>query len=898
MQNLLSSKRLLATLGIGAFTLFGGLFYWFRAARQSIWWLLLALVILGVMWLATHYIAAAIRRRKQRKFDAGVAAKEGIDDRKREWGDWTEELHRQGIDRYELPFYLLVGEPQSGKSVLLQNSDLHFPFGQTRLSGIGGTRGCDWWFTEEAVILDLAGRLFTHEGGASDEAEWEAFLELLSDFRPLCPANGVILVIPCDSLIEDSREEASRKADHIKDALLTLTGKLQAQLPIYVALTKGDRIFGFAESVHRLDAEKRHEMFGWSRPGEGYDAPFDMKEVREGFGAMVNRARLLRDTMLASARLPEALPEVDRMYAFPEELEGIFSMFEIYLKRVFSESTLVDRLFFRGFYLTSGLQSGAPIAKICAEIVGSTGEADKRNLEALFTKQQAYFIKDLIRRRVFSERGLVRPTEGRVVRARRSAWIGYGAAAALALVSLIWSLVYVFTPRGELDQIAVGRAFITADLAADHESQPDRSRILGALTDVRLAAEASSKEHVYEDVYGGLDEDFKHLYRKLFDLALLPVLRQDAEIAIAAAVDREPRDHREFLAQIDQVQTLMDEIDAGNEIQFNKLISALAQGDEFQQLEQARRTRTDYSGKIPPSRPLKNLQGRLEAQPLRASFESLSVLWDRTLNSGDLIQIEGDLGYVVAWRGIEEGRQGFLNLVLPRDRERVHVWATTYHRSIQRLASQGAENVLSRTKVLDQLSKLSLKRTGFLGAGGTPAADRTAWLAADGASGLKRFIEKKFRVAEAGFDEDLNQPTMNLSVPTEQLKVWLADEAFSRVCNPTVLSAQTWTPEGIEEDLRTGLRSWWDADSAARLVFRAKCLVMQDTYQDEVRNWRELAARLGLVSVDPPRMDSALVLHLKNLTALLVELDGGQELFQPWRSQLDYLRDSYQGEVS
>ena len=85
----------------------------------------------------------------------------------------------------------------------------------------------------------------------------------------------------------------------------------------------------------------------------------------------------LRETMLSSVRLPEGIPEVDRMYAFPEELAAMAPNLEVYLKRVFSESTLVDRLYFRGFYLTSGLQTGAPIAKVCAELLGSTGEADK-----------------------------------------------------------------------------------------------------------------------------------------------------------------------------------------------------------------------------------------------------------------------------------------------------------------------------------------------------------------------------------------------------------------------------------------------------------------------------------------------------------------------------------------
>src|SRR5690349_3819899 len=256
--------------------------------------ILWAVIVIGILWILTEVGLRAWKKRKRKSFDEGLTAKEGIEDRKREWEGFQAELDKQKIDRYELPFYLLVGEPQSGKSVLLQNSDLHFPFGQNKLSGIGGTRGCDWWFTEEAVILDLAGRLFTHEGGVADQVEWEAFLDLLTNFRPLCPANGILLVVPCDSLLTDAADAARQKANKIQAALLTLAKKLDAQLPIYLVLTKADKLFGFAESVHRLDAQKRHEMFGWSRGADKVDAVFDMEEARSGFRELVARARLLR----------------------------------------------------------------------------------------------------------------------------------------------------------------------------------------------------------------------------------------------------------------------------------------------------------------------------------------------------------------------------------------------------------------------------------------------------------------------------------------------------------------------------------------------------------------------------------------------------------------------------
>lgn len=62
---------------------------------------------------------------------------------------------------YELPWYVIIGPPGSGKTTALVNSGLHFPLaaqlGAGAVRGVGGTRNCDWWFTDQAVLLDTAG---------------------------------------------------------------------------------------------------------------------------------------------------------------------------------------------------------------------------------------------------------------------------------------------------------------------------------------------------------------------------------------------------------------------------------------------------------------------------------------------------------------------------------------------------------------------------------------------------------------------------------------------------------------------------------------------------------------------------------------------------------------------
>src|SRR3954471_758976 len=164
---------------------------------------------------------------------------------------------RSGHSLYELPWYVIIGAPGSGKTTALLNAGLKLPLeqrgGKAALRGVGGTRNCDWWFTDEAIFLDTAGRYTTQDSDpGSDSAGWSEFLALLREHRARRPINGVILAINAQDLLAPGSSVREAHVEAARYRLDELTRELSIQIPVYVMVTKCDLVAGFVEYFEDL----------------------------------------------------------------------------------------------------------------------------------------------------------------------------------------------------------------------------------------------------------------------------------------------------------------------------------------------------------------------------------------------------------------------------------------------------------------------------------------------------------------------------------------------------------------------------------------------------------------------------------------------------------------------
>jgi type VI secretion system protein ImpL len=363
---------------------------------------------------------------------------------------------------HELPWYVFIGAPGSGKTTALVNSGLKFPLKEQMrgadadpaLAGVGGTRNCDWWFTEDAVLLDTAGRYTTQESDLeADAAAWLGFLDLIKRFRPRRPLNGALVTLSVSDLMLWSDEERKRYAWHVRARVAELYERLGVRFPIYLLVTKADLLAGFMETFGELDADGRARVWGATfgdaadgfvlgSPGQRFAGEFRELEGRL-YGEMLDRLQEERDLQRRAAA-----------YRFPQQFRSLGPLIEQFLDSAFIGVPGAPEPMLRGVYFTSGTQEGSPIDRVLGTLARSFG-LERSAGPALSGSGKSFFLMRLLREVIFPESGLAVSDLGIEKRERRLRVLAYGAIAIFgALLAVLWTWSY----RGNREFVEVAQA--------------------------------------------------------------------------------------------------------------------------------------------------------------------------------------------------------------------------------------------------------------------------------------------------------------------------------------------------------------------------------------------------------------------------------------------------------
>jgi type VI secretion system protein ImpL len=385
---------------------------------------------------------------------------------------------------YEQPWYAIIGPPGAGKTTALLNAGLHFPLaaemGQGALSGVGGTRLCEWWFTDDAVLIDTAGRYTTHDSDAAvDRAGWEAFLDLLHRTRPRQPLNGVLVAIALSDVAQAPAAERMAHARAIRQRVKELETRLGVRMPVYAMFTKADLISGFIQFFDDLDEAQRAQVWG---------ATFALADDAVAGFAADFRALVERLNRRMYERL-QAEPNPDRraqIAMFPTQVASLEQPLIEFMQAAFGSTGNERAPLLRGAYLTSGTQEGTPIDRLLGTLSRAFGLDQNRTLALRPGQGRSYFLSRLLRDVIFGEAMLV-SRNPRAVR-RRAVARAVGFAVALLLVVAAGALFWRIRDAGQRQIDAAQTALsgyeeATRALPLDPVADADLPRLVPLLDD-------------------------------------------------------------------------------------------------------------------------------------------------------------------------------------------------------------------------------------------------------------------------------------------------------------------------------------------------------------------------------------------------------------------------------
>lgn len=310
------------------------------------------------------------------------------------------QLKQKGNPLYVLPWYMLIGESHSGKTTAIKNAKLNTTFtSQPRVAGVSGTKNCDWWFFEEAIIIDTAGRYTSQPDEVNDQNEWRVFLAQLSKYRKKEPLNGLVVTLSADSILTSKPADLEEEGRKIRVRIEELMQSLGAKFPVYLLVTKCDLIRGMKEFCDALPESAHDQAFGYLDPAPDKDRDGFLDRA---FNTLKERLRFFR-LHLANKTGVEQVPT--EAVFFPEEFLMLKKGLEPFAKAAFNKNSYQEAPLLRGMYFTSGRQSGEPVSHFMSKLKLSPAKGAPKESE------KSYFLHDFFKTVLPKDRGLFAPTQ-------------------------------------------------------------------------------------------------------------------------------------------------------------------------------------------------------------------------------------------------------------------------------------------------------------------------------------------------------------------------------------------------------------------------------------------------------------------------------------------------------
>ena len=402
-----------------------------------------------------------------------------------------------------LPWFLVLGAPGSGKTTLLQESGLAFSslgHGLRSIRGIGGTRNCDWWFSDRAIFLDTAGRYTTQP---EDQDEWLSFLDLIKRNRAGLPVNGIMIVLAVPDVLRDNGAHIPELIRPLRERVIEVSTRLGVVLPVYIVFTKADLLGGFKDFFAAMPRAQRQQVWGFS-----FSDADRAKATVEDLYQQQSDALMAALTAKRMAALMGERPakELGKAVAFPGNFRQVQARFRSCVAELFQPFPLGDQPLLRGVYFTSALppmKSGpqGPILPVpTAQNLDPSAPHPGSDVSIFFQAalpagpkittddgRSGFFLGELFSQIILGDGGIAgRPVGARKLQMAFRALLSYGSIAA-GLLLCLWLVLGALGDRALA--LSVGDAGFKLSAARASGNEGDEAQALDDLRRALVAVE-------------------------------------------------------------------------------------------------------------------------------------------------------------------------------------------------------------------------------------------------------------------------------------------------------------------------------------------------------------------------------------------------------------------------
>ncbi len=383
---------------------------WRYALNLNLYCLILLAVLTGILLIyvlirLVRYFVELRRIKKQEELLGQaemVRLREGFEGR---WEHVLAFLKSSSVGVYELPLYLIGGGPDSAALTMLDSAAMTIPDTPETNALMYGQNILDRWiFTNDAIFIDTTGRTDTPSESGAEKVEWEVFLNLIAQKRRRCPINGMLVLTSASELANDSAEIRKTKAQMIQRRINYIQTFLKVRVPVYLIVVQMERIIGFSDYFCGLAREAREQIWGWSNPYPP-DAAFGGYMFSEAFDALTSDLKKQRLMRISGDVAPEI---ANRAAMFPDEFASLAEPLGDYINVLFTENRFAEPALFRGFYFTSGNETGQLSTLHHKRYLPDNVLEAVTEAVAADISKKPLFIKDIFTRKVFMESGLIR----------------------------------------------------------------------------------------------------------------------------------------------------------------------------------------------------------------------------------------------------------------------------------------------------------------------------------------------------------------------------------------------------------------------------------------------------------------------------------------------------------